>query len=406
MKAGLLGITSVLWLGLLAAACSGQPVKQGPEVLYPGEFVESVDANIDIVKCRGKGVDQDAAIENARKGCLEWMITERMAQSPGERRAYMAQQDQIMAKLDRYIPPLKPGSRAGKGEGVKSRTRNNDGTVNVEINIKVYSKMLHKDLVAMNIVASDEEVMTAAGQKPSLMVVPFPASRGSKFRGLMEGLLSSYLTNRQWEVVSPSGVKDLNSLVNAIGEATGAEEDEVSSIAKAVGADIYILFEAMKNKGEGMGGDEIAYSVRIEARETTTGRMLASEMNTAPARAEWRAGNEARAFEEALRDAMAPVMQTITDYWRKDMAKGRYYQVVFNNAPKKTDMRMNSVLKRACSNVKMLTSSASKVSFKVQCKLDNLELASAIDEGITSKMSGADYEFAVKTRTAIIVDFK
>lgn len=409
MKKAFVVVVAVLALSTLIVGCPGKQVKQeGPEILYPGEYVESVDSDIDMVKCRGKGETQDAAIDHARRGCLEWMITEKLAQTPGEHKAYMANQKEIMAKVDRYIPPIKPGARSGKGEGVKSRTRDGDGNVNVEINIKVYTKALRKDLVAMNIIQSKDDMMAGAGagSMPTLMVVPFPASKGNKNRGAMEGLLTSYLTKQKWEVLSASGTADLNKMVDALSEVADAEEDEADQIAKAVGADIYIKFEAIKERGEGMAGGQVAYTIRLEACETTTGRVLASEKKTSPARyKDASAGNEARVYEEGMRDAMGTVLQQITDYWKEDRAKGRRFFVVFKNAPKKTDMRMSSVLKKACSQVKLKSSTAKTVTFQVQCKLDNLELASAIDEGITAKMGGAEYDMD-KNSTSLITYFK
>ncbi len=409
MRKAFVVVVAALALSTFIVGCPGKQVKQeGPEILYPGEFVESVDANIDLVKCRGKGETLEMAIDHARRGCLEWMITDKLAQSPGERKAYMDNQKAIMAKVDRYIPPIKPGARSGKGEGVKSRTRDGDGYVNVEINIKVYKKPLMADLVAMNIIQSKDEMLAGAGagSKPTLTVVPFPASKGNKNRGMMEGLLLSYLTKQKWEVMSPSAVQDLDKLVDAIGEVAGAEEDEAAQIAQAVGADIYIKFEAEKNKGKGMAGGQIAYTVRVEACETTSGRALASQKVTSPAKYELKAGEEQRVYEEALSDAMAQVLPQITDYWKEDRAKGRHFYIAFKNAPKKTDMRMSSVLKKACTEVKLKTSTASTAIFQAQCKLDNLELAGAIDEGITAKMGGADYDFAAKTGTTLIVVFK
>ena len=406
MKKGIILAVTVMLVGVFSIGCPKTVViQQGPETLFPGEFVESVDANIDMVKCRGKGIDLDAAIVHARKGCLEWMITEKLAQTPGERRAYMAAQKDVMAKLDRYIPPIKPGARDGKGEGVKSRTRNNDETINVEINIKVYKKNLMADMVAMNIIQSKDEMLDAVG-RPTLLVAPFKASKGNKNRGMIEGLLNSYLTKNKWEVVSAKGLADLDKMVDAIGEVAEAEEDEAAKIAMAAGADVYVMFEAMKEKGKGMAGGQIAYSTKLEAYETTTSRMLASEKVTSPAYYENQAGQESRVLEEALRDSMAKLLPQVTDYWKEDAPKGHRFYVVFKNAPKKTDMKMSSVLKKACSRVKLIRSTASEATFQAQCKLDNLELASAIDEGIEAKMSGTGYDFAAKNRSNIIVVFK
>lgn len=403
MKTGLLGITSVLWLGLLAAACSGQPVKQGPEVLYPGEFVESVDANnIDIVKCRGKGVDQDAAIENARKGCLEWMITERMAQSPGERRAYMAQQDQIMAKLDRYIPPLKPGSRAGTGEGVKSRTRNNDGTVNVEINIKVYSKNLRKDLVAMNIIQSKDETLARVG-KPYIMVQPAPASRGNKNRGLIETLLESYLAEQRWKVKNAKGVQDFEKMLDALSEAYGRDEDEVDMIAKAVGANIFVTFEVDKDTAEGMAGDQVSYSIGLKAYETVSNDLLGARMVTGVNYYDNTANAAKKALQSPLQDGMAQLMRQIMEHWKEDGPKGQRFSIALMNPPKDAGLELKVALKKQpCSDTRLERSTGKTALLIAQCKLDNAELFMAVRDIIKEKLGSSPSERLINQNSVVI----
>jgi len=396
-------VTCGLALFLLQVGCTTVVVKQGPEIFYPGEFIESVDAETELVKCTGEGPDMQSAIDNARKGCLEWYITNRMATSPSERQAYMAAQQAILAKVNRYVNQPPPGPASGKGKGVKSRVRVSDDKLRVVIITDVHRKLLEDDLVAMNVIAKKDEMLDAVG-RPTLAVVPFAASKGNKYRGIMEGLLNGYLTKRRWEVVSASD--DLNKMVDAIGEVAGAEEDEAAKIAMAAGADVYILFEAKKERGKEGYGKSVAYTVRVEARETTTNRLLGSEAVTSPARADWHAGEESRALQEALSDAMGKVLPQIEAYWKEDAPKGNKFYVVFKNAPKGTDIKMNSVFKRTCSRVKMVRSTSSEVVFRVQCKSDNLELAGAIDEGISAKLAGANYDFAAKNHNNIIVVFK
>ncbi|MBW1808394.1 MAG: hypothetical protein JRJ87_09385, partial [Deltaproteobacteria bacterium] len=177
----------------VAVACTTVVVKDaGPEVYLPGEMVESVDANTILVKCTGIGTDQNAAITNARKGCLEWMITNNLAQKPGERQAYLGQQKSIMAKLDRYVGIPPPGTKDGKGKGVKSRVRVDDERIKVIIITDVHKKALEADLVAMGVIESKDQMLDAVG-RPSIATFPFKASKGSKLRGMMQGLLTSYL---------------------------------------------------------------------------------------------------------------------------------------------------------------------------------------------------------------------
>jgi hypothetical protein len=395
----LVGLFALLGL----SACGGGTVVKDdkPEVLLPGELVESSVADITLVRCQGRGNDQRVAIVQARKGCLEWYINYHLAQSAEERNAYLAKQRDVMANLDRYVKDPAPGAKAGLGEGVKSQVRVDDETVKVEIITQVHRRQLEMDLVGMGIMKSKEEMLADIG-RPTLMVVPFPTSKGNKHRGMIEGTFNSYLTTNKWEVVSSSAVQDLEKMTDAIGEVAGAEDDEAAKIAMAAGADIYIKFDVQKAAND----REVAWGVKLEAAETTTGRMIASHTKISPARSQWEATGEAKAIQDASSDAMGIVLAQITDYWREDAPKGSKFYIAFKNAPKNLDVAMNSVLKKTCTQVKLERSTAKEVVFRAQCKADNLELAGAIDEGITAKAGGAAYDFAAKNKNSIIVVFQ
>ncbi len=394
---------AVLVLGVWSLACTTVVIKEdrGPEILLPGEFIESVDADTIRVKCQGTGVDLNAAIFQARKGCVEWVVNTRLAQTPGEKQAYKASQAQVFAQLDKYIGIPGPASRSGHDKGVKKRHRLSDTKIKVELIEDVQQKMLQEDLVAMGVLKSGEDMLDAVGN-PTLMVFPSKANKGKKNRKIMEDLVNSYLTKSQWEVLSPKGMADLNKLVEAIGEVSDAEEDEAATLAMAVGADVYITFEANKKKV----GNTVAYEVGINSYETTTSQMLSSETALSAPRSTMMAGEETAAMMEGLNDAMGKSLPQITGYWKKDAPKGSRFYVVFKNTPKKADMKMGSVLKKVCTKSKLVTGTSKTAAFRVQCKLDNLELAEAIDEGITAKLGGADYEFAAKNKNNLIVIFK
>jgi len=387
----------------LFAACTTVVVKEaGPEVLLPGEFIESVDANTALVKCTGIGADMQQAIDQARKGCLEWFITNQLAQSPAERQAYLAQQQAVFAKLDRYVAIPPPGAASGKGKGVKSRIRLSDERIKVEIITDVHSKMLQDDLVALGIIQSKDDMLAAVGM-PTILVYPGKATKGNKGRQQMESAVTEYLTENRWEVKDPQGVADLNKIIGAIGEVTGAEEDEAAKIAMAVGADVYMVFDVLQSKGE-MG--DVAYGASVKAYETTTSRKLGEKQVTGPARAGWKAGEEIKAFIEAIRDATAQVLPQIMAYWKEDAPKGNRFTIVLNKAPKNADMKVSNALKRNCAFVKVEVSTAKTVQLKAQCKGDNMEIAGALDSILSSSFSDQPYDFATKTGNLLIVNFQ
>ncbi len=112
-----------------------------------------------------------------------------------------------------------------------------------------------------------------------------------------------------------------------------------------------------------------------------------------------------KAFADPVNDAMGKIIPQIFDYWKEDTPKGNRFTIVLKNAPKNSDMKLGSMLKKSCTFVK--TDSAGKtVKFYAQCKGDNMEIANALDEGIKAHFSSADYDFLAKNKNSIIVLFK
>ena len=399
----LMVLAAVFALGMFAGCTRTVVVQQGPEVLQPGEYIESSDAMIKLVHCRGKGIDKEAAILNARKGCLEWMIVNEYAQSPGELQAYRANQKQIFANIDRYVPAPHRMAVDGKGEGTTSVTQNQDGSVNVEVNAKVFKKQLEKDLVQMNIVASKDDVQDSIGN-PSVVAGPSKAVKGKRYRKDMEQLVNSYLTKEKFEVVNLETVQDLDKMQESVAEATDSEQGDLASLAAAAGADVYVEFEAKpEKKNEG-----VVWAVNIKAYETTTGKMLASDTGFSGKRSTEEAGQERIAMAEGLNVVMGKIIPQIKDYWKEYRPRGRKFRVSFMNPPKNSDFKLDRVLKKVCSKVKVEKSTPSLLLFYLQCKMDNMELSAAISEGIESKlgMTSNDYEFPMKNRNMLVIKFK
>jgi hypothetical protein len=386
---------------LILACAGGPPRPTGPEILLPGEFIESVDANVILVKCTGKGYDQPSAIFQARKACVEWVVNDQLAQTPDEKQAYQQARPQVLAQFDKYVGQPGPGAADQKGKGVKSQIRIDDYTVQVIIIVDVNKKFLTDDLVAMGVIKSKSEMLEAVGM-PTMMVQPSKASKGNKYRKLVEDLVNSYLTKNKLEVLDADNVEDLNKLVGAIGEVAGTTEDEIARLAQVVGADVYIIFEIKVDK---KSNGSVAYGVGISGFETTTSRKLASEMVIGPARADWVAGEEMKAFADPVNDAMGKIIPQIFDYWKEDTPRGNRFNIVLKNAPKTSDMKLGSLLKKSCTFVK--TDSLGKtVKFYAQCKGDNMEIANVLDEGIKATFSSADYDFLAKNKNSIIILFK
>lgn len=401
-KAAVFTLAMVL-VGAWMMSCTTVVVKEdtGPEVLMPATFVESPDANTVTLKCQGMGADMESAILQARKSCVEWLINDQIAQTAEEKQGYKAVQQQIFAQLDKYIGMPPPGASDGKGRGVKSRVRVGE-KLKVEIIENVQKKTLVDDLAALGVTKSKSDMLAAVGM-PTIMVHPSKANKGSKDRKIMEDLVNSYLTKQKLEVLDAGNVQDMNKLTGAIGEVTGAEEDEAAKLALAIGADVYIIFEAGMDK---QPNGSIAAKVGISAFETTTSRKLASETALSAPRASFIAGEEAATYMEALNDAMGKTVPQIFDYWKEDAPKGNRFTVILNNAPKSADVKISSALKKSCTFVKVALATAKTVHFYAQCKGDNMEVAGVLDEAFGASFQGKEYDWAAKVKNSLIVNFK
>ncbi|MBW2703849.1 MAG: hypothetical protein JRF33_23770, partial [Deltaproteobacteria bacterium] len=310
-------------------------------------------------------------------------------------------QQDLFNKLDKYVGNPPPGAKDGKGPGVKSRLRLGEDKIRVEIIVHVQQKMLQDDLAAMGVMQSTEDLMDSVGM-PSLMAVPSKANKGSKLRGIMESIVNEYLSNQEFEILDAKGVQDLGKFTDALGEVSGAEENEAAQIAMAIGADVYFVYEAIKSKK----GDTVNYTVRVKAYETTTGTVVGDTSATAPARYDDIAGKEAETLMEPMNDAMGKLVPLLMKFWKRTAPKGQRFYLVFNGGPEGTDENMAEVLERNCSKYKLVSSVEGKVILRAQCKMNNLGLAKAIRKGIKSKMEGAAFKWTAKTRTSLILQFQ
>lgn len=183
-------------------------------------------------------------------------------------------------------------------------------------------------LVKKGIMASREELAETMGN-PVIMVVP-DAPKGQSPLEIMDknriaqqtsGVIESYLTARQYEVLIPRATDNLNSQVDMLSTVKGVEEDVSYKIALSSGCDIFITYSGQVSATQ--GGRKA--SLVVKAFESTTGRALGTETGYSQVRPN--TSDEALS-EEATSDAIDKVLQRITNYWKADARKGLQYKVV------------------------------------------------------------------------------
>ena len=198
-------------------------------------------------------------------------------------------------------------------------------------------------LVKKGIIPDQSELLEEMGT-PFIMVLP-DAPKGqnpldvfatNKLASHSAGAMESFLTARQYEVVIPRAMNEIDQLVDLQGENKGVEEDLSYKLSLSIGADVYITFSGTVDRV----GNTHKASVVIKAYETTTGRALGTETGYSKDRPVQT--KQKVLVEEAVNDAMEKVLSRLTQYWKKDQEKGLQYKVVLKLSPEwNEDQREN-----------------------------------------------------------------
>jgi hypothetical protein len=227
-----------------------------------------------------------------------------------------------------------------------------------------------------------------AAEKPKTVAVfPSKTCKDKKFAKQVKGMIEGQLKPPAWKVLDDVGTAK-------------APESKLLEISKAK---IHIMFEFAVKKLE---GNKISLTLAIAAYEPTSSRQLGSDSATSSPMTNL--GDEAilKGFQNLTEEAMKTVLKLVEEQLAADMKHGRRYYVILKNAPERSGMRMNSVLRKACSRVKVSVTSKTQVSFRAECKLSNQELLNVVKVGIYEKLYDAEYELLPSAEGQIVVVFK
>ncbi len=200
--------------------------------------------------------------------------------------------------------------------------------IKVYINFKVNMTFLRQLLEENLVVFSQKELSEELGY-PQIMVLPV-ATSGKEALDVLKsdkkvqhaaGVIESYLTAKQYDVIVPTQLNSINNLTKSIQSVKKTKSDEVYQLALSIGSDIYLDYSIGQTKSA-YNTDQV--SVTLRAYETTTGRLLATETGYSKPRV----GEEYLSIEEGLLAAMTNVTQRIMKYWEDDLARGVQYKVI------------------------------------------------------------------------------
>jgi hypothetical protein len=205
----------------------------------------------------------------------------------------------------------------------------NKGTgIKVILDVKVDKARLIKVLEDEGVIVKKVTLLDIVGN-PFIMVLPqlekgqtiSEAFSESKDNTHAAGVIQSYLTAQQYDVVVPDQQNFINTLNEQQLSLVGKADDTSYQLALSVGSDVYIDYSVTFSKSS---YETKKAAVSVRAFETTTSRLLGAETGYSDSRE----GDSFVSIEEAILDAMTNVMSRVHNYWESDLEKGVQYKVI------------------------------------------------------------------------------
>jgi hypothetical protein len=167
------------------------------------------------------------------------------------------------------------------------------------------------------------------------------------------------------------------------------------------GEDVSVTFEG--RKAEAHGGKQV-FLLSAQAFHAPTGEQVASAAIPSLPRAGSPA-TETMQIDGACSKAGTAVLEQLRQWRRARASDGVPLLVTVLAPPPELDILLNKELRKACKRVTLQQSTTSRLVLKVSCTQDVLELVATIDETIRTWRPKAAFEFASKSRQAIIIQF-
>ena len=266
------------------------------------------------------------AIQDAKKSAVYYLIfngTDPLVSRADEIKRFnkISAEFFTVENIDNMVVYTKPQpknvSSLDNGEGVK-----------VFIELKANYDYIRKYLEENLVIYSKQELSEELGY-PQIMVIPAKSAeqtpldilKTNKQAQHAAGVIESFLTSKQYEVVVPTQIENINQLAESIQTIKKISNDPVYNLALQVGSDIYLDYSIGQSKS---AYDTDQISITIRAYETTTGRLLATETGYS----EPRVGEEFVSIEEAIVGAIVNIAQRINKYWEEDLYKGVQYKII------------------------------------------------------------------------------
>ncbi len=382
---------------IFVVSCAHKKVSPIP-VAKTGRVIESIDANTMRIKADGIGEDYDSAIKDALKSAIYVLVKQILSTSD--------QMEEFNRVAERFFLDIDGIARLQK---VLKRVRTSDDRVLVTAVVIVDSAQTREKLVDLGVAKSQKEIL-ADVDYPTIMVHPEDTVRGQRWEQIAKNQINSYLTSRKYEVLDEKALSDVRLSADIVNEIKGNLKDDVAAVAMQVGADVYIKYDVVVDIKDEPQGVVYKGTATVKAFETTTGRLIGSATAMSRRYPET-AGVYEKIIVESLSDATEKVLKQINSYWTNDAKEGKSYYLLFKgNFGGKQGRRIQrgiySLLKKISSRVKNTISTDNTLEYRIKSSLDNTELSFKIEDLIERLIPGRSYEWLIKNRKMLVLNFK
>jgi len=292
------------------------PNQKATPALYEASFVESSGTAETMIKATGLGCTIDEASKEAKKTAI-WFILE-----GGDKPLLKNQAEKMKAVGLAQMMYANPAKYIRWQSGIKSKKKE-AGKVKITYLFKVASGLMKEELVAAEIITSEEAIAEDIGL-PTLSVF---VDKGGDFAKTAKTVMQEYLQDNSFEVYAAAQQNKVNNIVSKISALEGAATDPMHDMALSLGSDIYVKIN-YSGGGSGMGTAKA--SVAVEVFETASGKLLGS---TTGYSAERRVTDPNALVQEATNDASAKVISQIKKEWMKMAKKGKPFKVTVLSNP-------------------------------------------------------------------------
>lgn len=310
-------------LGLSGALHAKKPQAAPKPVGNEASFAESFSPVEVTIKATGLGDEPELAEADIPRVAIQFVLfkwSDKLVNTEDENRRAQSVLDEIYSNPKKFV--------TWTADRVTSTRRLPDDRYEVTRMIRIHKGELNEFLVKKGVLSSRQDLAKGAGN-PMIMVIP-DAPKGSSPLKVFDanplaqqcaGAIESYLTQRQYEVVSPRGQENIGAQVQMIGSIKSPDDDQTYQIALATGADVYITFAG--EVAHVAGGRKA--SLVVKAYETSTARLLGTETGYSQTRSN---ATDGVLTEEATNDAIDKVLQRVNNYWKTDAERGIQYKVI------------------------------------------------------------------------------